>query len=221
MLPTRADQHTNRPLPDFLALMSRHGRRARGPFFAETIQYVVFDMLYFGGRCLMDWPLRDRCALLHERVSGVAFASCCQGVVGDGKAFFEKAIAAGHEGVVAKRLSSRYLPNRRGRAWRKVKQTTDLPCVVIGYRPGPEGVRDLVMATLLEGELSYAGLVELGIHQPQKMRSLLEPLKIRKPVITCSLSARWVQPVLFCTVRICGWRPGGLWRDPVVVAWDE
>lgn len=31
-------------------------------------------------------------------------------------------------------LTSRYLPGRRGRAWRKTKQKFDRPCVVIGYK---------------------------------------------------------------------------------------
>jgi putative pyruvate formate lyase activating enzyme len=35
------------------------------------------------------------------------------------------------------------MPNRRGTAWRKIKQTTELPCAVIGYRTGADGLRDL------------------------------------------------------------------------------
>src|SRR5277367_2831406 len=39
--------------PDFHALMSRHSRRpGRLPFFAEPVTYVVFDLLYLGGRAL-------------------------------------------------------------------------------------------------------------------------------------------------------------------------
>ncbi len=46
--------------PDFHALMSRHSRRPRAlPFFAEAVQYVVFDLLYFRGRSLMDRPLKQ------------------------------------------------------------------------------------------------------------------------------------------------------------------
>jgi hypothetical protein len=34
-------------------------------------------------------------------------------------------------------------------------------------------------------------------------------------------SARWVRPNVFCTVRFCGWRPNGAWRDALLARWDE
>jgi len=84
----------------------------------------------------------------------------CDGIVGAGWAFFEEAVAAGHEGVVAKRLSAHYRPGKRESAWRKIKQVIDLPCVVIGYRIIAGELRSLLMATLRDGEPCYAGAVE-------------------------------------------------------------
>jgi ATP-dependent DNA ligase len=43
------------------------------------------------------------------------------GVVGAGTAVYALALAGGHEGVVAKHLSSTYRPGRRSPAWRKIK----------------------------------------------------------------------------------------------------
>src|SRR5262249_11870813 len=90
---------------------------------------------------------KERRELLHDKIRDVPFVALCDGVVGEGKAFFQAAIAAGHEGIVGKKLTSRYIPNRRGTAWQKIKQTIELPCAVIGYHAGPDGVRNLVMAT--------------------------------------------------------------------------
>ena len=47
-----------------------------------------------------------------------------------GEAFLVEALAAGHEGVMVKALSSTYEAGRRGAAWRKVKpvRTLDLEC---------------------------------------------------------------------------------------------
>jgi ATP-dependent DNA ligase len=138
---------------DFHALMSRHSRRPRRvPFLAEPVRYVVFDMLYHRGRCLTGQPFEERLHLLHTHLPELPCVALCEGVIGEGRAAFQAAVAAGHEGVVAKRLTGRYLPNQRG--WQKIKQTFDLPCVVIGYRTGPDGLRDLVMATLLDGILA-------------------------------------------------------------------
>ena len=43
-----------------------------------------------------------------------------EGVVGPGKAFYERVVEEGLEGVVAKRMASRYRPGRRTDAWRKI-----------------------------------------------------------------------------------------------------
>jgi ATP-dependent DNA ligase len=118
------------------------------------------------------------------------------------------------------RVSAITVRNFFSAAWRKIKQTMELPCVVIGYRTGPDGLRDLIMASLVDGKPAFAGTVELGIHGKTELVRRLQARSIARPVVPCSLSAMWVKPDLFGKVRFCGWRPGGVWRDPVVVGWD-
>jgi ATP-dependent DNA ligase len=208
---------------DFLALMERHSRRPsrKAPFYAESVTYVVFDLLYHRDRALMDRPLSERRRMLHEELPELPFVSLCESVIGDGRTFFHDAVARGFEGVVAKRLGSHYLPNRRGTAWRKVKQTTEMPCAVIGFRAGADGLRDLQLAAMVDGAPRYVGSVELGIRGGRELLKRLNAIRISRPAVPCSLAARWVLPELACTVRFCGWRPGGVWRDAVLVRWEE
>ncbi len=187
----------------------------------DAVQYVVFDLLYFQGRSLLDRPLSERRQMLHEELPDLPFIKLCEGVVGDGKRYFREAVAQGYEGVVAKRLTSRYMPNQRGTAWRKIKETMELPCAVIGYRSGANGLRDLLLAAMVVGSPAYVGTVELGIRGGSDLLKRLETLRTPKPAVPCSLSARWVAPELACTVRFCGWRPGGVWRDAVLLRWEE
>ena len=208
---------------DFLALMERHQRRPSRvvPFFAHAIQYVVFDLLYFRGRALLDQPLSERRHMLRQELPELPLATLCEGVIGDGRKAFRDAVARGFEGVVAKRLSSHYLPNRRGKAWRKIKDTQELPCAVIGYRAGADGVRDLLLAAMVDGRPAFVGIVELGIRGGRELLERLNASRIPRPAVPCSLSARWVAPELACTVRFCGWRRGRVWRDAVLVRWEE
>ena len=117
-------------------------------------------------------------------------------------------------------LASRYLPNRRGTAWRKIKQTHKLACAVIGFRAGADGLRDLLLAAMVDGSPAYVGSVELGIRRGRELLERLGAIRTRKPAVPCSLSARWVAPELACTVRFCGWRRGRVWRDAVLVRWE-
>jgi ATP-dependent DNA ligase len=85
--------------------------------------YVVFDLLYADYEPLLDQPLEGRRERLEKLVegqqeSGIVFSA---GVVGEGRAFFERVCREGLEGVVAKRLGSLYRPGKRSDAWIKIK----------------------------------------------------------------------------------------------------
>jgi ATP-dependent DNA ligase len=84
---------------------------------------MLFDLLYYRGRCLMHEPLSLRRTVLAEACSRLDTAEVVfsTGVVGAGTALFAAAVAQGHEGIVAKLLTSRYRPGRRSAAWLKIK----------------------------------------------------------------------------------------------------
>ena len=113
--------------PDLPLLLRRHGltdpwRIAQAKRWCP-VRYVVFDLLYHAGRCLLHEPLARRRELMAKivarlQVPDVIFSA---GVVGTGTALYAAALAQGHEGVMAKHLSSTYRPDRRSPAWRKIK----------------------------------------------------------------------------------------------------
>ena len=85
--------------------------------------YVAFDLLFEGYRSLMDYDLARRREALGKVVASSEGRALVysDGVVGPSKAFYERVVQAGLEGVVAKRLASRYRPGRRTDAWLKIK----------------------------------------------------------------------------------------------------
>jgi bifunctional non-homologous end joining protein LigD len=87
------------------------------------VHLVLFDLLYFRGRSLLAEPFRVRHEHLAELCATLALPelALADGVIGNGRAFFAAAIAAGHEGVVAKRLDAIYRPGRRSATWRKIR----------------------------------------------------------------------------------------------------
>jgi ATP-dependent DNA ligase len=115
--------------PDLRRLLRRHAltdswriRRAR---HWCPVRYVLFDLLFHRGRCLMRVPLirrRELLAEVCERLDGVVVFS--PAVIGAGTALFQAAVAAGHEGVVAKQLMSLYRPGKRSLTWKKIKPPT-------------------------------------------------------------------------------------------------
>src|SRR6202035_5798543 len=70
------------------------------------------------------------------------------------------------EGVVAKRLDSRYEPGRRTASWIKVKNIRRQEVVVGGWQPGERGrsgqIGSLLVGVQTSAGLAYAGHVRTG-----------------------------------------------------------
>ena len=85
--------------------------------------YVVFDLLYEGYQPLLDRPLVERRQQLRQLIEDLGRPQVVfsEGIVGSGRALFEEVCRRGLEGVMAKRLTSRYRPGKRTTAWLKIK----------------------------------------------------------------------------------------------------
>jgi DNA ligase-1 len=122
-----------RPLP-FQELMRRF-RRIRN--VSETaaqvpVQLYLFDVLLYEQQLLLDTPSSARWDTLQQARGDLD----CVGrlVPADGAAgqrFYQAAIAAGYEGVMAKALDAGYTPGARGKGWLKIKKIVTLDLVVI------------------------------------------------------------------------------------------
>jgi ATP-dependent DNA ligase len=113
--------------PDFGRLLSRDqtGQPLKIRLLARSLPatYLVFDLLYYRYRSLLNEPLHQRRAQLRQLLEALGHPQVVlsEGIVGAGREFFRQVCALGLEGVVAKRLDSRYRAGRRTRAWIKIK----------------------------------------------------------------------------------------------------
>ena len=98
--------------PDLPRLLRRHGLTSGWKIglarHSCPVHYVLFDLLYHRGRCLLKEPLARRREVLAEVYGRLDVAKILfsEAVVGQGKALYAVALTKGHEGVVAKRLAS-------------------------------------------------------------------------------------------------------------------
>jgi ATP-dependent DNA ligase len=160
--------------PSLQGLLQRHQLvdpgRIRRAGRLSPVHFVLFDILYHRGRSLMQEPWHRRRAVLADVLDRRELAGLLlsEGLAGLGQAFFERMVAQGHEGIMAKLQSSRYVPGQRSSAWRKMKPTQVLPCVIIGYTTSEEGIHSVLVASAHEGPLRYVAQVTSGIIAQQK-----------------------------------------------------
>ncbi len=78
---------------------------------------------------LIDEPLSARREVMLKTIdrAGHQQLIASDGVVGPGTSFYDHVVGEQLEGVVAKRLTSRYLPGRRTGAWIKIKPEVRRP----------------------------------------------------------------------------------------------
>lgn len=211
--------------PSFRGMISREQardeRRAAELARALPAVYVPFDVLYRGGKSLMDEPLTERRRHLEELTRGFSHErlQCSEGVVGTGKSFFELVRAQELEGVVAKRLTSPYHPGKRTDAWLKIKEAVIAHCLILGYQLDDAGrdLRSLIVAMDDDGKLCCVGKVGSGLTEALRAE-LLELMRQRPadaPLVECDVEGEWVEPGLYCKVAYLERTESGNLRAPV------
>jgi ATP-dependent DNA ligase I len=152
------------PLP-FQVTMRRFGRKLDVARLQGELPLAAFffDLLYAEGASLLDQPYARRFAALaaavpeEHRVPRLVTADADAA-----EAFFRQAIAAGHEGLMAKALDAGYDAGARGAAWLKVKPANTLDLVVLAAEWGHGRRRGRLSNLHLGARDPSGGFVMLG-----------------------------------------------------------
>lgn len=187
------------------------------------VVYMVFDLLYLDGRDLTGLALEERRRLMEEAVVPSEQIQVSPLTQGAGVALFAAAADQGLEGIMAKRLSSRYVPGARSKDWLKVKVSFDADVVIVGWTEGERAragtIGSLVMAAYDDGELRYVGNVGTGFGRGllEEGMERLGALDGTEPLFTERAELRrahWVTPVLVAKVEHRGVTSAGRLRAP-------
>jgi bifunctional non-homologous end joining protein LigD len=187
------------------------------------VTYMVFDLLWQDGHPLMARPYAERRHALGKlKLAGESWQTP-PFEQGGGQAMLDASARAGLEGVMAKRLDSRYEPGRRSGAWVKVKNRNRQELVIAGWLEG-EGKRRGYPGALLLGyydhqKLTYAGKVGTGFTDAmlEKLAGLLKPLKQDKSPFDAGSpprAAHFVKPKLVAEFEFVEWTRSGQLRAP-------
>ncbi len=215
--------------PSFEALARRMhvSSPARAARLAREVpvSFLAFDLLCLDGTLLLAEPYRQRRGVLEELgLEGRHWQTPPAFTGQDGADLLAVSRQHGLEGIVAKRLDSRYEPGRRSPAWVKIKNVRRQEVVIGGWQPGAGG-RAGQIGSLLIGVpgphgLEFAGHVGTGFTQ-QALALLgrrLAPLRQDSSPFAAPVpreharTAVWVQPLLVAEVEFASWTAEGRMR---------
>jgi bifunctional non-homologous end joining protein LigD len=187
---------------------------------------VLFDMLMDGDEVLLQEPWSERRDRLVKRIGKRTTKQLwiTDSVEGDGKKMLEKARRQGWEGVIAKRIDSRYDPGNRSRNWLKLKIEFRQEFVIGGYTE-PRNSREHIGALLLgyfdKDRFIYVGHTGGGFTRQglQEMYKRLKPLEIESsPFVETPKTnekAHWVSPEVVVEVKFSEWTADRRLRQPI------
>ena len=187
--------------------------------------FVAFDILLDGEDALLGEPWTTRRKRLERRLRRKVSRQLqlCDSS-GDGDALMREARRRRWEGIIAKKVTSRYAPGARSRDWLKLKIEHRQELVVGGFTE-PRNSRQHLGALLLgyyDGDdFIYAGHTGGGFNREglAAMYRRLAPLEQpRSPFTTTPKTnerAHWVQPKVVVEVKFAEWTADGKLRQPI------
>jgi bifunctional non-homologous end joining protein LigD len=213
--------------PSFQLLQTRMHLRGESAVRHQAqiapVTYMLFDLLWLDGHSLMALPYSERRARLEALELDSDRWRVPESFIGNGSALLAATREQGLEGVIGKRLDSRYVPGRHS-AWTKVKNWGRQEAVVGGWTTGKGGRTGRIGALLLgmyngAGELHYVGRVGTGFdtRELERLAALLKPLARRTTPFTGRQppkDSHFAEPELVCEVEFSEWTHAGTLRQP-------
>jgi DNA ligase-1 len=209
-----------RPHP-FQITMRRFGRKLNVEALRSElpIRAFYFDCLRLDEHSLADRPTTERFVALaqavppHLRVPRLVTSSETTA-----RQFYEAALAAGHEGVMAKSLHAPYEAGNRGASWLKIKRAHTLDLVVLaaewghGRRTGKLSNLHLGALEPATGEYVMLGKTFKGLTDKLLARQTQELLarELRRDQWTVYVRPELVVEIAFSDLQASTRYPGGL-----------
>lgn len=185
-------------------------------FLSKTnpVVFICFDVIY-EDRDLTNLSLLERKKILSKYEDNDVFIKSTY-VIGDGIKLFEAIKRLEMEGIVAKKINSKYLVNERSDNWLKIKNYKSGDFIILGYINKEEShVISLVLGEHLNKKIVYVGKVILG-----KKRNLADKiLKMKKSKAVVKIKDKdviYIKPEIKCLIKYLERTENGLLRQPFV-----
>lgn len=183
-------------------------------FLSKTnpVVFMCFDVLY-ENRDLINLSLLERKEILNNYEDNEVFVKSTY-VYGKGSKLFKAIKSLDMEGIVAKKIDSKYLINERSDNWIKIKNYKSDDFLILGYI-NKENVISLVLGELLKGRIVYVGKVSLG--KKRSLANKIMNMKETKALIDIKdKDVIYVKPNVKCEVKYLERTSNGLLRQPFI-----
>jgi bifunctional non-homologous end joining protein LigD len=206
--------------PHFPSLLRRIRLSSVSSMSELTVEYIVFDLLYWKGKDLRDLPLAKRLDLLSAKIPEVPRCHPIESFT-DGVALWQESGKYSLEGIVAKDRLSPYRPGKNN-LWQKIKHWQFSKFIIGGIKFKAGIPTAVCLGTLLQQDFCYVGSVSQGINKVawEKIKDYgqsANPFVGNMPQSIKGEEIIWVKPFLPVTVRFLEWTDEGKIRHGQII----
>lgn len=200
-------------------------------YFAENpdrgqLKCYVFDILYFNGFDLTGLKLLQRKRILEALLPQSDEIIYSKHIVGKGAKALKEAEKLEGEGLIAKKVDSKYLINKRSKEWLKIKITKEQEMVIGGFtdpKGGRSGFGSLLLGYYEGDKFIYAGKCGTGFNDEslKDMATKLKKLEIKDSPFAVKPRERgihFINPELVAQIKYTEWTETNSLRHPVFIA---
>ena len=185
-------------------------------FLSKTnpVVFMCFDVIY-EDKDLINLSLLERKKLLSKYEDNEVFIKCTY-VSGEGIKLFDAIKKLDMEGIIAKKIDSKYLVNERSNNWLKIKNYKVGEFLVIGYiNKDNSYVISLVLGKKVKNKLIYVGKVSLG-KKRRLAELIMKKAKVKAYIDVNNKDVIYIKPDVKCIVKYLEVTENGLLRQPFV-----
>jgi bifunctional non-homologous end joining protein LigD len=186
----------------------------------------LFDTVFVDGVDVRETILKLRQKWLRQIVARPGAIRAAEALY-EGLALYHAAEKMGLEGIIAKRILSKYQMGTRSPDWVKIKFHSTAECIILGFTAG-EGNRSTYFGSLHLGQyeglkLVYRGRVGTGFDSTS-LKECYHILSVipttKKPfkeIIQEEKATTWIEPRLKCEIQYASMTDNGSFREPVFI----
>lgn len=182
------------------------------------ITYGVFDILYLNGRWLLEETLEKRQSILNNLLHSDSLIHICQNYT-NAIDLFKTTREMGLEGIIAKKIGSKYTPGKKTYDWIKYKHKQSIETSVGGLLIENQSIRSLAVGVIEENGLRYVGNVGTGLSEEAKeeiLRIAIKSVRVESPFRNFDDKNHiWIEPTVKCYIEFMEWTDEYTLRSPV------
>lgn len=193
----------------------------------NNLYYIIFDLLALNGEDLRNLTLKERKLklerLLFKAENNIIYSSH----VSDGEKSFEFAKENNLEGIMAKKITSKY-EGKRSEDWLKIKCYLRQEFVIAGYTTSSKNelISALILGYYSNNKLSYVGKVGTGLSENDKKELHKTFQKIVRKTSPFEENIKekdiiWLKPELIAEIQYAELTKDNLLRQPSFIGLRE